>query len=181
MCFIVFDVVAKGLRIIFKREWDIRFKKTLGKWMDKPTNGRDFCSMESPRNQQMRARLLATMINGNTEEWDLLMLFYAILYSESLGRGISAEVRSAVDDLRNLRNEFAHTAQARVSDSDFFSLFNRVIRAFQSLGLSPLPLRGVVEEDLAGKSCLSFHRALSLRQSIWRGGGMCCSNFRVCG
>ena len=82
MCFIVFDVVAKGLRIIFKREWDIRFKKTLGKWMDKPTNGRDFCSMESPRNQQMRARLLATMINGNTEEWDLLMLFYAILSTQ---------------------------------------------------------------------------------------------------
>ena len=136
--------------------------------MDKPTNGRDFCSMESPRNQHMRARLLATMINGNTEEWNSVMLFYAILYSDSLGRGISAEVRSAVDDLRNLRNEFAHTAQARVSDSDFFSLFNKVIGAFQSLGLSTGPLSPVVKEFLAGKSCLSFHRALSLRQSIWR-------------
>ena len=168
MCFIVFDVVPKGLRIFFKREWDIRFKKTLGEWMDKPTNGRDFCSMESPGNQRRRARLLATMINGNTEEWDLLMLFYAILYSESLGRGISAEVRSAVDDLRILRNEFAHTAQAQVSDSDFFSLCNRVSRAFQSLGLSTLPLSLVVEEFLAGKSCLSFHRALNSAVSMER-------------
>ena len=168
MCFIVFDVVAKGLRIFFKREWDIRYKKTLGDWMDKPTNGRDFCSMESPRNQHVHARLLATMINGNTEEWDSVMLFYAVLYSDSLGRGISAEVRSAVDDLRNLRSEFAHTAQARFSDADFCSLCNRVNSAFQSLGLSTRPLSPVVEEFLAGKSCLSFHRALSLRQSIWR-------------
>ena len=136
--------------------------------MDKPTNGRDFCSMESPGNQHRRARLLATMINGNTEEWDLLMLFYAILYSESLGRGISAEVRSAVDDLRILRNEFAHTAKARVSDSDFFSFCNRVSRAFQSLGLSTLPLSLVVEEFLAGKSCLSFHRALNSAVSMER-------------
>lgn len=168
MCFIVFDVVAKGLRIIFKREWDIRFKKTLGEWMDKPTNGRDFYLMESARSRKRFARLQATMINGNTEEWGSAMLFFAILYSESLGRGISAEVRSAVDDLRNLRNEFAHTAQARFSDADFFSLCNKVNGAFQSLGLSTPPLNPVVEGFLAGKSCLSFHRALSLRQSIWR-------------
>lgn len=169
MCFIVFDVVAKGLRVIFKREWDIRFKKTLGEWIDKPTNGRDFYLMESPRNQKMRARELATVINGNTEEWDLLTLFYAILRSESLGRTISAEVRSAVDDLRRLRNKFAHLPQAQVSGADFSSLCNRVNRAFQSLGLSTHPLSAMVEEFLAGKSFLSFHRALSLWQSIWRG------------
>lgn len=168
MCFIVFDVVAKGLRIIFKREWDIRFKKTLGEWMDKPKNGRDLYLMESPRNQIIQAGLLDTMKNGNTEEWNSAMLTYAILYSDSLGRRISAEVRSAVDDLRNLRSEFAHTAQARFSDADFCSLCNRVNSAFQSLGLSTRPLSPVVEEFLAGKSCLSFHRALSLRQSIWR-------------
>lgn len=168
MCFIVFYVVAKGLRIIFKREWDIRFKKTHEGWMDKPKNGRDFYVMEGPRKQKRFANLLATMINGNTEEWDCVMLAYAILYSESLGLGISAEVRSAVDDLRNVRNEFAHTAQARFSDADFFSLCKKVNGAFQSLGLSTRPLSPVVKEFLAGKSCLSFHRALSLRQSIWR-------------
>ena len=168
VCFIVFYVVAKGLRIIFKREWDIRFKKTRGGWMDKPTNGRDFYVMEGPSKQKRNARLLATMINGNTEEWDSVMLAHAILYSESLGLGISAEVRSAVDDLINLRTEFAHTAQARFSDTAFFSLFKKVNDAFQSLGLSTRPLSPVVKEFPAGKSCFSFHRALSLRQSIWR-------------
>ena len=140
MCFIVFDVVTKGLRMIFKREWDICFKKTLGEWMDKPRNGRDFFMKENPKNQRKHAHLLGTMINGNTEEWDSVMLFYSILYSESLGRGISAEVRSAVDDLRKLRNKFAHIAQAQVSDADFSSLCNRVNSAFQSLGLSTRPL-----------------------------------------
>ena len=167
--------------MIFKREWDIRVKKTLGKWKDKPTNGRDFFMKESPKNQRKHAYLLTTMINGNTEEWDSVMLVHAILYSESLGRGISAEVRSAVDDLRKLRNEFVHITQAQVSDEDFSSLCNRVNGAFQSLGLSTRPLireevyfaSARVEEMVnfqffAGKSCLNFHRALSLRQSIWR-------------
>ena len=168
VCFIVFYVVAKGLRIIFKREWDIRFKKARGGWMDKPTNGRDFYMMEGPSKQERFSHLLATMINGNTEEWDSGMLAHAILSSDSLGLGISAEVRSAVGDLRHLRNEFVHTAQARFSDAHFFSVFKTVNDAFQSLGLSTRPLSSVVKEFPAGKSCLSFHRALSLRQSIWR-------------
>ena len=181
MCFIVFDVVTKGLRMIFKREWDIRLEKTLGKWVDKTTNGRDFFMKENPKNQRKYAHLLTTMINGNTEEWDSVMFFYAILYSASLGRRISTEVRSAVYDLRKLRNEFAHIAQAKVSDVVFSSLCNRVNDAFQSLGLSTRPLireevyfaSARVEEMVnfqfvAGKSCLSFHRALLLRQSIWR-------------
>ena len=178
MCFIVFDVVAKGLRIIFKMEWDIRFKETLGEWMDKPKNGLDFYSMESPRNLKRHAYMLATMRNGNTEEWNPSMLFYAILFSDSLGRVISAVVRRSVDDLRMLRNGVAHIAQAQVSEADFYSFWNRVIGAFHSLGLSTSPLikvgfhfssaRREAEEFLAGKSCLSFHRAISLRQSIWR-------------
>ena len=168
MCLIVIDVLTKGLRIIFKREWDILFKKTLGEWMDRSTNGRDFYLMESPRNQRRHAHLLATIINGNTEEWNSVMLAYAILYSDSLGCGVSAEVRSAVDELRKLRNDFAHIAQAQVSDADFFSFCNRVSGAFQSLGLSTRPLSAVVEEFLAGKSCLIFHRTLSLRQLMWR-------------
>ena len=175
MCFIVFDVVAKGLRIIFKMEWDIRFKKTLGEWMEKPKNGLDFYSMESPRNLKRNAHLLATMRKGNTEEWNPSMLFYAILLSDSLGHLISAAVRRSVDDLRMVRNRFAHIAQAQVSDADFHSFCNRVICAFQSLGLSTSPLikvrfyspstRREAEEFLAGKSCLSFHslRTLSLR------------------
>ena len=88
--------------------------------MDKPTNGRDFYLMESPINKKIRARLLTTMTNGNTKEWDLSMLFYAIPFSDSIGHEISAGVREAVDDLRELRNELAHNAQAHVSDADFY-------------------------------------------------------------
>ena len=144
-------------------EWDIRFKKTLGEWMDKPKNGLDFYSMESPRNLKRHAFVLATMRKGNTEEWNTSMLFYA---------------RRSVDDLRMLRSGFAHIAQAQVSDADFHSFCSRVIDAFESLGLCTSPLikvrfyfpsaRREAEDVLAGKSCLSFHGALSLRQSIWR-------------
>ena len=174
MWLIVFDVVTRGLRIIFKREWDIRFKETRGEWMDKPTNGRDFYLMESPSNQKMRALLLTTTTNGDTKEWDLSMLFYDILFSDSIGRGISAGVRKAVDDLRKLRNELAHNVQLHVSDADFYSFCITVHGAFQSLGLSLIGeevyfASAREEEFLAGKSCLSllepFH---SGSHAIWR-------------
>ena len=148
--------------------------------MDKPNNGRDFYSMESPRNLKGHAYMLATMRNGNTEEWNLSMLFYAILHSDSLRHLISAKVRRLVDVLRMFFNGFAHIVQAQVSDADFHYFCFTFLDAFQSLGLPTSPLikvgfyfpsaRREAEEFLAGKSCLSFHglRALSLRQSIWR-------------
>ena len=100
MCYLVFDVVTKGLRVVFKREWDFHFKEMLGEWMDKPTNGGEFYLKETPRNQIKHAHLLATMRNGNTEEWDITMLCNAIFYSDSIGSSLTPAVRSQVDVLK---------------------------------------------------------------------------------
>ena len=51
-------------------------------------NGLDFKNGESPANQRKNARLLGTMINGDRAQWDCTMLFYAILYSDSVGRAL---------------------------------------------------------------------------------------------
>ena len=89
--------------MLFKREWDFRFEETRRVWKDIPKNGRDFYSMESPRSVKRNARLLATMTNGNTEEWDVTMLYYSIMYSDSIGSTLSPAVHVHV--LRNVRNE----------------------------------------------------------------------------
>ena len=142
ICCVTTDVLAQGLRTIFKQEWDNRYKATLGEWKDEPRNGLDFYNGESPRNQRRNAKLLATMINGNRAEWDCTMLFYAILYSDCIGNSVNAVVKSNVDDLRKFRNEeFAHIPRGHLSDPEFHNAITRVDVAFQALGLSTLRIQ----------------------------------------
>ena len=144
ICCITTDVLAEGLRTIFKQEWENRYKATLGEWKDEPRNGLDFYNGESPRNQRKNAKLLATMINGNRAEWDCTMLFYAILFSDCIGNSINAVVKSNVDDLRKFRNEeFAHIPRGHLSDPEFHNAITRVDVAFQALRLPTLRIQEI--------------------------------------
>ena len=108
LCCVVFDLVPEGLRQIFKNEWDFRYKAPLGEWKDTAQNGRDFYNKESKSSHKKNGRLLATIQNGNTAEWDCTCLFFAILYSDSIGTTLSSAVQKEVDDIRQVRNEIAH-------------------------------------------------------------------------
>ena len=142
ICCVTTDILAEGLREIFKQEWDKLYKTTKAEWKDEPRNGMDFYNGESPRNQKRNARLLATMKNGNSEEWDCTMLFYAILFSDCVGPGLSAIVRKNVDDLRNFRNEeFAHMPQGSLSEIDFQNAISKVDVAFQALSLPTVKIQ----------------------------------------
>ncbi|XP_015747367.1 PREDICTED: uncharacterized protein LOC107327129 [Acropora digitifera] len=150
VCFITTGELTEGLRTIFKQEWDNRYATTLGEWKDEAKNGQDFKNGESPQKQaQARNReLLATMVNGNTAEWDCTMLFYAILYSDSIGRGLNAVVRSNVDDLRKFRNKaFAHRRKGQMGKLEFQSALARVQYAFQSLGLSTVKIQEIRNQE----------------------------------
>ena len=142
ICYATTDILAEGLREIFKQEWDKQHKLTKGEWKDEPRNGMDFYNGESARNQRRNAHLLTTMQNGNREEWDCTMLFYAILFSDCVGPSLSATVRMNVDHLRNFRNEeFAHMKQGSLSDTDFQNAISKVEVAFQVLGLHTVKIQ----------------------------------------
>ncbi|XP_044175402.1 uncharacterized protein LOC122958548 [Acropora millepora] len=144
ICCITTDELTDGLRTIFKQEWDNRYATTLGEWKDEAKNGQDFKNEESPRNQARNQELLATMINGNRAEWDCTMLFYAILFSDCIGRGLNAVVRSNVDDLRKFRNQdFAHLPRGHISEPKFQSAIAKVQGAFQALGLSTAKIQEI--------------------------------------
>ena len=144
ICCVTTDVLAEGLRTIFKQEWDNRYKASLGEWKDEPRNGLDFYNGESPRNQGRNAKLLATMIKGNRAEWDCTTLFYAILYSDCIGKSLNAVVKLNVDDLREFRNEeFAHIPRGHLSDPEFHNAITRVDVAFHALGLTTLRIQEI--------------------------------------
>ncbi|XP_067019616.1 uncharacterized protein [Acropora muricata] len=144
ICCIITDELTDGLRTIFKQEWDNRYATTLGEWKDEAKNGQDFKNGESPRNQARNQELLGTMINGNRTEWDCTMLFYAILYSDCIGRGLNAVVRSNVDDLRKFRyQDFAHLPRGQISEPKFQSAIAKVQGVFQALGLSTVKIQEI--------------------------------------
>ncbi|CAH3159777.1 unnamed protein product [Porites lobata] len=136
LCCVVFDLVPEGLRQIFKNEWDFRYKAPLGEWKDTAQNGLDFYNNESKSSHKKNGRLLATIQNGNTAEWDCTCLFFAILYSDSIGTTLSPAVQKEVDDIRQVRNEIAHITEGKLADADFQTSVDRVLSAFTSLGLA---------------------------------------------
>ena len=70
ICYVTTDVLADGLREIFKQEWDKVYKSTKGEWKDDSRSGTAFYNGESPQNQKRNALLLATIKNGNRREWE---------------------------------------------------------------------------------------------------------------
>ena len=147
ICHLVTNILPQGLRSIFKQEWDSRYQATLGEWKDTPQNGLDFYNKESPRSRMRNARPLERIKNGKREQWDCTTLFFAILYSDSIGHGLGAAVRSNVDDLREFRNEeFAHMPQGQLSDLQFRLAVQKVKIAFQCLGLSINDIQNICEQ-----------------------------------
>ena len=137
LCKIAFDIFPVELRKIFKQEWDFRYSATPGgKWKDTAQNGKDFYHKETKgKKKSMKVQCLNTVRNGNTEEWDCTCLFSVILYSNSIGSTLAPGVRAAVDDLRQVRNDVAHSTEAKLTDVKFINYVGIVLSAFTVLGL----------------------------------------------
>ena len=137
LCYVGFHLVPVGLRQIFKKEWDFLYKApSFGEWKDTAKNGHDFYNNESKKSRKKNARYLTTIQSGNTAEWDSSCLFFAILYSDSVGTTLRPAVQKEVDDIRLVRNEIAHITEAKLTDADFQTSVDRVLNAFTSLGLA---------------------------------------------
>ena len=144
LCYVGFDLVPVGLRQIFKKEWDFLYKTTsFGEWKDTAQNGRDFYNKESKKSRKKNARYLTTIQSGNTAEWDSSCLFFAILYSDSVGNTLSPAVQKEVDDIRLVRNEIAHITEAKLTDADFQTSVDRVLKIFTSLGLATTEIQEI--------------------------------------
>ncbi|CAH3127820.1 unnamed protein product [Porites lobata] len=147
VCYIATDILPPALRLLFKQEWDNRYKTTVGEWNDTPQNGLDFKNGESADNQSRNAEQLLTMVNGNRAQWDCTMLFYAILHSDSIRPRLSKLIRKNVHKLREFRNKFyAHRTEGQFSNADFKTTVAKVEKAFRALGLSTVEIQTVSKQ-----------------------------------
>ena len=151
ICHVTVDLVPAGLREIFKREWDFHYGSSLGQWKDTPQNGRDFYKRESKASRKKNARCLTVIHNGDTAEWDLSCLLFAIRYSDSIGTTLAPAVRKDVDDIRQVRNEIAHLTHAKMTDDEFHTSIDRVLNAFLSLGLGTTEIQEIKNRTIFPK------------------------------
>ena len=78
------------------------------------------------------------------------MLFYAILYSDSIV-GLNPTVRGAIEELRQFRNQrFAHVPTGKLSRHDFQTSIQKLFQSFRCLGISFDEI-----QNLAAKTCFS--------------------------
>ncbi len=133
---IVNDVVSKGLRKVFKQEWNYRYQATFGAWDDTNVSGQQLFHMEKTRSRPSKNVYQAKFQHGDTNQWDCSVLFDAILYSNSISKAsLNPIIQSEVNNLREIRNEIKHIEEGKLSNSDFQSLTTRVENAFVSLRL----------------------------------------------
>ncbi|XP_022778206.1 uncharacterized protein LOC111319731 isoform X1 [Stylophora pistillata] len=167
VCHLVTNIIAEGLRAIFKQEWDGRYKTTLGEWKDEPQNGLDFKNSESPRKQRARTGLLATMVNGNRAEWDCTMLFHAILFSDCIGSGLNLRRKSIVEDLRKFRNKYLSSMpHGNLSDTEFQIAIKNVDVSFRALGLSTDQIQAIQNQTSFPTEELKKKRVEDLKQEV---------------
>ena len=146
VCLIATDELAEGLREIFKREWDNRYKATLGEWKDEPENGMEFWYAESLPKRKENFNLRKTIFNGNRAEWDCTTLFYVILSSDCI-HNLDPVVRSNVDDLRKFPNEeLSHMPRGCVSSRDFQNVVSKISTVFHALDLPTKNIREIANK-----------------------------------
>lgn len=144
VCHLATNVLPNVLRNIFIEQWDVKYGKQCGNWRNEKKNGEDFVRMESLANKKRNKDLLNSMVDGDIEKWDCTKLFYAILFSTSIGANLQPILFQHVNELRVFRNEsFAHVDQGEVSSSDFQKTVNKVLQALLGLGQKTLEVKRI--------------------------------------
>ena len=132
---IFIDVVSKGLRRVFKTEWNTRYQ-ALGAWDDTSVSGLQLFHREYTRPRPNKNMYQAKFQHGDTNQWDCSVLLDAILYSNSIGKSsLKPTIKTEVDNIRKMRNKIMHADETTLSDADFQSMVSDVEKAFNALSI----------------------------------------------
>ena len=101
-------------------------------------------------------------------------MFFAILYSDTVGATLSPAVYKVVDDIRQVRNEIAHITEAKLTDVDFRTSVDRLLNDFTSLGLAITEIQEIknqttfptMEVENIKKEARNLQAELDLTKSI---------------
>ena len=130
------DVVSEELRKYFKQEWNNRYQVMFGAWDDTPVSGLQLFHAEKKRARPSKNMLQSKFQDGDTSQWDCTVLFDAIRFSNSIGSTLTPAIKTALDELRDIRNKkLGHIVTATFSDTEYQTIVNDIEDAFKTLGI----------------------------------------------
>ena len=129
------NAISKGLRNVFKSEWDSRYQASLGAWDDTNASGVQLFHRENSRRRPNKNVYQAKFQHGDTNQWDCSVLFDAILYSNSIGSTLNPKIKTEVHKLRIMRNKIMHTDKSMLTDAEFQTMINDIENSFIALSL----------------------------------------------
>ena len=129
------NVVSEELRKYFKQEWNMRYQASFGAWDDTSVSCQQLFNRENSRPRPSKKMYQSKFQHGDTSQWDCSVLFDAIRFSNSIGSSLNPTIRTALDDIRAIRNQFfGHSADATLSNAKFQAVANDIEDAFKILG-----------------------------------------------
>ena len=130
------DVVTEELRKYFKREWNTRYQARFGAWDDTSVSGLQLFHAEKTRARPSKKMLQSKFQHGDTNQWDCTVLFDAIRFSNSIVSTLTPSLKTALDNLRDIRNKIlGHILKATFSDVEFETIVNDIEDAFETLAI----------------------------------------------
>ena len=152
---IIDDVVAEGLRTVFKQEWNSRYQSSFGAWDETNSSGQQLFHLERTRSRPNKNVHQSKFQNGDTSQWDCSVLFDAILYSNSIGNSaLNPTIQSEVDNLRKIRNEIKHATYGKLTEAEFQRMANSIKNSFKALGI---PINKLEQIEIQKSRYKSFH------------------------
>ena len=132
---IITDAISKGLRNVFKSEWDSRYQVSFDAWDDTSASGVQLFHRENCRSRPNKNVYQSKFQHGDTNQWDCSVLFDAIIYSNSIGSTLNPKIKTEVHKLRIIRNKIMHADKTTLTDAEFQTLTSDVENSFIALSL----------------------------------------------
>ncbi|XP_028405800.1 uncharacterized protein LOC114528382 [Dendronephthya gigantea] len=142
----VINHATTALRKLFRKEWNnVHRHKSV--WQDDYRSGTQLLAMEQPCSRLLDPNFASDyqsikdkLQRGDTEDWDVTTLVFALLYSGALS-GIRnnrdphwRRIKSAIYEIKDIRNKvLSHVAKASVPPSDYKRIFFRLEDAVEDL------------------------------------------------
>ena len=137
---VVLNNVPHNLRNLFKTEFVKKYGKPYG---DDTVSGTFFLSNVIPKNKSRDANINTAIQNGDSASFDNTKLFYCILHSRALllqpmrkknVRVAPLNTSELIDQLREHRNQLAHSPNAEVDQQAFNARVADLTSIYQQLG-----------------------------------------------
>ena len=164
---ILWDDIPCGLRVFFKSKYHQRFNIA---WGDNQPSGEFFtANFPNSNTRYIGQHIIDTIRQGDTALYDCTALFTCLLYSGTRilhpkprhgTRTLPIEDSERVDELREMRNELAHSTSASLPSATFNMKLALLNTIYAQLQWNPTVMRQWAQDPVVTAECTRLNQLL---------------------